>query len=193
MTPHCRVVAALGVLVVAVTAALSAQRLHERRGFWIGVGLGYGSAGFSCDSCSGSGREGALSGYLKIGGTLSSRLLLGGETNGWVRSESGTTEMRGNASVVAYYYLTPAGGLFMKGGAGFSRYAMRGGFVDWTGGGFGLVLGAGYDMRIGRNVSLTPVVNLFGGSLGTVDASGYVGSGGYSHNVVQLALGITSH
>lgn len=187
-----RIAAACCVLIVVTSASLPAQRPQERRGFWIGFGLGYGSAGFSCDSCTG-GRVGALSGFLKMGGTLSPRLLLGGETNGWVRNTGGATETRGNASLAVYYYPTAAKGLFLKGGAGLSRYASRGGFVDWTGGGFGLLLGAGYDVRLGRNASLTPVVNLFGGNLGTVDAPGYVGSGGYTQNVVQLAVGVTFH
>jgi len=193
MTTHGRAAGAFWTLMFVTTAALAAQHPQERRGFWIGFGLGYGSAGFSCDSCTGSGRTGALSGFLKMGGTLSQRLLLGGETNGWVKGSGGATETRGNVSVAAYYYVAPTGGFFLKGGVGYSRYASRGGFVDWTGGGVGLLLGAGYDVRVGRNVSLTPVINLFGGRLGTVDASGYVGSGGYTHNVVQVALGVTFH
>jgi len=193
MTARLRIPALWCVLALATGSVLAAQQPPERKGFWIAFGFGYGSATSSCDSCTAGGREGALSGFLKMGGTPSPRLLLGGETNGWVRNDSGSTVTRGNASFAAYYYPVATSSFFLKGGVGYSVYRAQTSFVNWSGSGFGLLAGAGYDVRVGRNISLTPVINFFAGLLGSVDAPGYVGSGGYSQNIVQVALGITFH
>jgi hypothetical protein len=48
--------------------------------------------------------------------------------------------------------------------------------------GFGLLGGVGYDLRVGRNLSITPVANWFRG-----------GFDGGSANVLQFGLGVTSH
>jgi hypothetical protein len=175
---RCSAVAAL-LLLLGVSVA-PAQNAQTRQGFWIGFGLGMGSLGLSCDGCDGIGRESALSGYLKMGGTISPKLLLGGETNGWTKGIDGTTVTAGNASFAAYFYPMPAGGLFLRAGLGLSTYQETG-FDAETG--FGGTLGAGYDIRVGNNFSITPVLNLNWGKPVT----------GISQNVVQFAIGGTFH
>jgi len=164
--------------IVLVSAAPAQGRAQTREGFWIGFGLGYGSLGFDCSGC-GTEREGAVSGYLKLGGTLSPKLLLGGETNGWTKSEGGTTLTAGNASAVVYFYPSPTGGFFLRGGLGFATLSI-GGFDE---SGVGGVIGTGFDIRMGAKTSITPVFNFNWGSL----------SDGVSQNVVQLAVGVTFH
>ncbi len=175
---RCSAVAAL-LLLLGVSVA-PAQHAQTRQGFWIGFGLGWGSLGFSCDGCTGIGRESAVSGYLKMGGTLSPKLLLGGETNGWTKSVAGSTVTAGNASFAAYFYPMPAGGFFLRGGLGLSTYQETG-FDAQTG--FGGTLGTGYDVRVSRNFSITPVLNLNWGKPVS----------GLSQNFVQLAIGATFH
>jgi len=92
-----RVLAMTCFLALGTAGRAWAQHPQTREGFWIGFGFGYGSLGFSCSGCSGT--EGAPSGYLKLGGTLSPNLLIGGETDGWTKSISGTTLTAGNASL----------------------------------------------------------------------------------------------
>ena len=76
----------LGCLVggVVLLASSSAWAGHpqDRQGFWIGFGGGYGSAEASadCEGCSGD-REGSFTGFIKLGGTLNDRVLLGVEGN----------------------------------------------------------------------------------------------------------------
>ena len=69
-------------------------------------------------------------------------------------------------------------GFFLTGGPGVGsiRYAGDSEF------GVGVVLGIGWDIRVGRNVSLTPFYNGFAMSNSLVDA-----------NVGQLGLGVTIH
>src|SRR6266480_3700708 len=134
------------------------------------------------DSGSGTGRSGtesAPSGYLKLGGTLSPNLLIGGETNGWTKSVSGTTLTAGNASLALYYYPQATGGFFLRGGVGVAE--LSGGGSSETG--FGLVTGVGYDVRVARNTSITPVANFNWGAP----------ESGVKQHVFQIALGITFH
>lgn len=183
-----RCLVVLAALAVALAPAAPAQgHPQTRQGFWIGFGLGYGSLSFSCSGCSGS--EGALSGYLKLGGTLSPKLLIGGETNGWTKSESGLTVTAGNASAAVYFYPAPASGFFLRGGLGLARASASGGGVSASQSGFGLVVGIGLDVRVGAKMSITPVANFNWGSL-TGDA---VFGEPVKQSMFQLAVGLTWH
>lgn len=160
--------------VLLASTAFAQQATQTRQGFWIGGGLGYGSMG--CDGC--GDRLGAPSGYLKLGGTLRENILLGVETNAWTKSELGTRLTMTNISGAVYWYPMTSNGMFVKAGAGFS--ALDSGFGGTSG--FGVLGGVGYDVRVSRNLSVTPVANWFRGSFD-----------GGSANVLQIGLGVTSH
>ncbi|HTK56227.1 MAG TPA: hypothetical protein VL295_05340, partial [Gemmatimonadales bacterium] len=70
-----------GVLAAAGPAA--AQELSPRKGFFISVGAGFGSLGFSGDSTATPDRLGGLSGNLRLGGTIDPHWRLGVMTAGW--------------------------------------------------------------------------------------------------------------
>jgi hypothetical protein len=167
---------ALLAMVLATTA--TAQQAQTRQGLWVGGGMGYGSMGISCEGCPDFDREGGISGYLKVGGTLRQNILLGVETTGWTKSEGGATLTMGNVSGAAYWYPMATTGLFVKAGAGYS--ILDDGFANESG--FGMLAGLGYDVRVGRNLSITPVANWFRGNFD-----------GLSANVLQLGVGVTSH
>jgi hypothetical protein len=170
------------LLTVLLAGTAVAQQAQTRQGFWVGGGMGYGSMGLSCEGCGDVGREGGISGYAKIGGTLRPNILLGVETNGWRKSEGGATVTMANLSGAAYWYPMPTAGLFIKAGAGYSILDLDSGIGSGNDSGFGILGGVGYDVRVGRNLSLTPVANWFRG-----------GFEGGSANVLQLGLGVTSH
>jgi len=167
----------LALLVLGVSVA-SAQHPQTRKGFWIGFGFGYGS--YTCTGCNSTG---SFSGYLKMGGTVSPHLLLGGETNGWTKSENGGTITAGNASFTAYYYPQPAGGFFLRGGAGFSDIRLSSGGSSASQTGLGATAGLGYDVRVGANTSITPVFNFVWGHPDS----------GFSQSIIQFAVGVTFH
>jgi hypothetical protein len=171
---------ALLTALLATTAF--AQQAQTRQGFWIGGGLGYGSLGLSCSGCGSVDRTGSVSGYFKMGGTLRQNFLLGIEMNGWTKSEGTGRVSMGNLSGAAYWYPMPTQGLFLKGGAGYSNLTADDGISSASDGGFGLLGGLGYDIRAGRNLSITPVANWYRGAFN-----------GGSANVLELGLGITSH
>jgi hypothetical protein len=76
----------------------------------------------------------------------------------------------------------PTQGLFIKAGAGYSVLSADDGVNSDSDTGFGWLGGVGYDLRVGRNLSITPVANYFRG-----------GFDGGSANVLQFGVGVTSH
>lgn len=189
--------ALLLALALGGPAALHAQGAGVRQGFWIGFDLGYGTADISCDGCAAGDRRGGAVVGLAMGGTVSGRLLLGGELNGWGKWGSAVDDggvILGNTSLVAYFYPKETGGFFVKAGAGLASYvAIDSSGATTNGGGFGGLVGVGYDIPIGRTTSLTPVANFRFGSIGTIrdDEASY--PVGLDQNVLEVGLGITWH
>ena len=187
-------VIALGGVLLTVAPAARAQYPQRREGFWIGFGLGYGSANISCDNCSSGARTGGVTAFLKLGGTPSRNVLIGGAINGWSHASGGATETMANVTGSVYFYPVAASGLFLTGGLGFSDY-----HVDTSpavsGTGWGFTAGVGYDIRVGRNVSLTPVADFVYGGVGDLSVSGGGGTfaTGWKQNVVDFGLGVTFH
>lgn len=159
----------------------SAQaRSQTREGFFMGIGLGWASLG--CSDCGGE-REPGASGYLKLGGTVSPRLLLGFELDAWTREENGVMLSQGNASAVAFFYPRAEGGFFLKAGFGLSTLDLGvSEFGRDSPAGLGLTAGAGVDLRVGTNVSLTPFANVL---YGQYDEG--------STNLLQAGLGLSWH
>src|SRR5207244_866030 len=81
-----RIVALLAAFSCAASAA-RAQYPQRRDGFWIGFGLGYGSANIKCDQCVDSSGVGGVTGFVKLGGTPSRNVLIGGAVNVWAHSD----------------------------------------------------------------------------------------------------------
>ncbi len=190
-----RFLAGLGVLALVGAGAAAAQRPQTREGFWIGFGFGYGSADASCETilgspCGNADRQRGVTGFLKLGGTLSPNLLLGGAVNAWTKEDQGITETLGNVTASVYFYPAPANGFFLTGGLGFSSYqASDGGTID--GNGWGFTAGLGYDIRVGRNVSLTPNVNFVYGAVGDIEKG--AAATGWKQNIFDVGLGVTFH
>lgn len=194
MRAAARLFIALGVLAGLAASAASAQHAQTRKGFWIGFGFGGGSADISCNGCGTTTRETGFTGYLKIGGTLTPKVLLGGESIAWTKKESGITATLGNLAAAVYLYPAPATGFFLKGGPSFSYHKEDDGSTSATGTGFGFILGAGYDIRVGQNISITPGTNFYWGSVGELSSGGASTSGlGLKQNVFDFQLGITFH
>jgi len=171
-----------GGLALALTPQARAQHPQVRDGLWGGFGIGFGSLG--CEEC--DERSTSFSGYGKIGGTVSRKVLIGFEASGWVKEEDGATLSMSNGSAVIYFYPSLEGGLHLKGGLGVSVLELS---LDFGGGtlsdsetGGGGMLGIGYDIRVARNMSLTPGLNFLGGSFD-----------GGSANFWQLVVGLTWH
>lgn len=174
-----RMAAGVALALVAFASNASAQHAQIRQGFWFNVGLGAGSLG--CDDC--TSRTNGLSGQLSLGGTISPRFLLGVGTNGWTKEEDGVTLTMGSLAALARFYPSATGGFYLTGGLGIARLDL--GLADYgseSDTGVSALLGIGYDIRVGQNVSLTPFWNGIGGSFD-----------GYGANFGQIGLGLTIH
>jgi len=162
------------------------QLKHARRGFWIGVGFGYGSLGVE----DGDEREGGFSGTLKLGGTLSQNLLIGVQTNGWTKTfeEVDASLTFGILAAVVQFYLGSNSGFYLSAGGGLGTLSGEAFGQTETKTGFGWVVGAGYDLRLGRMFSLTPYVNFVGSSFDIFDIGESV-----SFNLIQGGLAVNWH
>jgi hypothetical protein len=154
-------------------------RSQTREGFWFSGGLGYGS--LSCLNC--DGYANGFSGGLALGGTINEKLLLGVGTTGWYRSQDGIWLSVGTVDARVRFYPSVRSGFFINGGLGVGTISLGlSGIGSDSETGVGLMLGLGWDVRIARNVSLTPFWN--GSAVRTANADASFG---------QLGLGITVH
>ena len=191
MDTTARVITLLTALSCAATAA-RAQYPQRREGFWLGLGVGYGSANIACDNCNPGPRMDGYTAFIKLGGTPSRNVRLGASLNVWSHETNSLNESLGNITASVFYYPVTRSGFFLTGGLGFSAYNLDSS-PEVNGSGWGFTTGAGYDIRVGRNVSLTPVVNFIYGALGDFDVSGVGTARGWKQNVVDVGLGVTFH
>jgi hypothetical protein len=117
-----------------------------------------------------------------MGGTLSQKVLIGvligGATTAWTNS-SGASLTVGTLVAAIRFYPSATGGFFILGGLGVGTIGAD--ITDFETGPAALV-GVGYDIRVGRNLSITPFWNGFAVNTSNADA-----------NVGQLGVGVTIH
>lgn len=175
-----RVLEVLGVVALGLAAATAASAQVKysgaaparRHGFWIGVGLAGGSAGLECTGCTSTSRKSGGSGTIRLGGTLGPHWLLGGEIDGWTRSESGVDMVLANAALVASWYPSRTGGFFLKFGVGGLAYSEDDGTNKTeTSGGSG-IFGLGWDIPLGPTLAITPYLNSMASSGSKVKVNG---------------------
>lgn len=182
----------LGASLVGTSLSAQAMNRQLHDGFWFGIGLGAGSAGASCEVCDND-RSTGLSGNFRMGGTVSQQLLVGGEINGWTKSENGVDERIGFLSAVAYYYPMLANGLFLKGGLGYAWTEVADNVDQLKSNGLGAQAGIGYDMRLRRGFSLTPYVTYLRAFSAEGKFNGQSLGENLNPNIVQFGLGLTWH
>lgn len=156
------VLAALTLLAAAPAAAQDdagddGDDTHvPRSGFWLGGGIG---GGLNDEG------DGGGAGYLRMGGTLSPRLLLGGDAVGFSRdvgpASADARISRSNVTASLLFFPSERGDFFVKGGVGFAYAEFSEELGDGTftteDAGLGVTLGAGYDVQLGDgNLFLTP-------------------------------------
>jgi hypothetical protein len=170
------------LLYVASPESLAAQLISDtpaltytRKGMWFNGWLGYGAV-----DCRGA-QTGGLSGGAALGWTLSPQLLLGVGTTDWTRTDYGDRLIIGTLDVRAQFYPEMTGGFFLTGGVGIG-YFLTPGTATSTQLGRGVVIGLGYDARIGEKLSITTFINGFG--VHTRDPRAHGG---------QIGVGLTFH
>jgi len=161
-----------------VTPITAARSRLGRDGFWFSAGLGYGSWG--CDNC--SDRVTGGSGGLSAGVTMNDRVLVGGGTTGFYRRVDGATLTAGTYDFRIRFYPARTSGFFVNGGFGLGQITVHDAFNSDTEWGVGAMVGVGWDLRVGKNVSLSPFWSGSGISTKSLNA-----------NFGQFGLGVTIH
>lgn len=183
----------LALVCLVAAEPLASQQPARRGGQWLGFGVGTGFGRVSCPICQAN-RKGSISGYVKAGGTLNRRTLLGMEASGWMRSEDGADELMVALAGSVYWYPNSRKRLFYKAGLGVMHYKTDDGPNRLTSTAFGPQLGAGYDMPISPSVSVTPFANWLVASLGgelTFNGDRFRDDVGLM--LIQLGVGVTWH
>jgi hypothetical protein len=162
--------------------------VHEsdRHGFWGALGLGAGGEAF--DLRDGGGYSGDL--YrptlsLRLGGTPNRYLRLGGEIQAWIDDQGSRTESLTSVLFIGQLYPAPTTGLYVKGGLGLARNETDFDFGYGVGDtGFAGLIGAGWEVRLGRRIYLNPAVDLV--------QHRYTGRGGdrYRERIVNFGVGV---
>lgn len=170
---------AVAMLCAAPAAAqqtpdIPAANPHTREGFWFNAGFGLGTVG--CEDC--DSRETGLSGGLSLGTVLSDRVLVGIGTTGFTKTLLGERYTVSTLDARIRFYPSRTSGFFVNGGVGLGSES----FAGESEFGLGVMLGLGWDIRVGKNVSLTPFWNGFAMSNSNTDA-----------NVGQIGIGFTIH
>lgn len=164
------------VLLTGLSTAADAQRRRGlvdvtprdgRHGFWINLGVGAGRESYRFadqnDYTTGLTKP-TLS--VRLGGTVNPNLRLGAELIGWsdtYNDDAGdrVTEYLAGLLLIGQFYPARDLGLFLKGGAGLSRSGVNvAGPFDTHEDGFAWTAGLGYEIRLSRNLLLTPTVDL---------------------------------
>jgi hypothetical protein len=157
-----------------------------RRGFWFGLGVGAG--GESNDVAAGSGYTDLFyqpTVTLRVGGTVGPHLRLGGEVLSWINDEAEAVETLSSLLFVAQFYPIKSAGLYLQGGLGVGRNAVEFDYgFDVGDTGLAGLVGAGYELRLGRHFYLNPAVDLVGHHYSSR------AGGSYRERLVNFGLGI---
>jgi hypothetical protein len=183
----------LALVTALIALPLAAQTDGPRRGFFLSVGMGGGSAGVTCPQCGDipDERMNGVSGYLRFGGTVSSRLQVGVEGSGWIKNSGGLERRIAGASLVFIGYPSATGGFWVKSGVGGLRAVVENDIATVVGEGLMFQAGIGFDIPLGTGAALTPFANYIY-STGVAAAVNSVSTGfDLNPNVFQVGLGIT--
>jgi hypothetical protein len=148
---------------VGAVAQLAGQDRPDRRGIEMSLGVGVGSLGTSCDSCRGGGaaRQSGAAVHVWVGAPVGPDLLLGLDIVHWSTPQRDTGVALSVFTVSADYYPLTRSRWFVSGGLGVSSYAITPSLPSI---GLGLSIGTGFDIRVARNFSLTPLGQLLWGT-----------------------------
>lgn len=177
--------ATLALACVLAAAQEASGQAAPRGGFWLEGGSGWGTVRSACSACAAATVAYGTSSHVRVGGTLSPRVLLGLElfalsSSDLVLSEGSAPVDAENGSLapVAIWY-TGGGGLFLKGGVGLARgtFTVRptpGQIATTRRSGLAITFGIGFDVRLLSWLALTANLGTYVTAIGDIPLDGGV-------------------
>jgi hypothetical protein len=174
--PHAPGALLAGIAIAALALAphtAAAQDERPRHGLWASIGIGGGQVETWSDQAA-TATKSTLTISLRGGVTVVPALRLGLEVNGWGLESASTSDPSKGVTVnetlvIAQLYPWPRRGLYLKGGMGGGSFNTMHA-DDWGSKAFGAtVLGAGYEVRLRRDLFLTLTADWARGPLGDAD------------------------
>jgi hypothetical protein len=162
------------VLVIALismacmASPASAGQPHQRNGFFLGFGMGAGSAGWEGTTD----RTGGFVGNFRIGYAPAPEVTVGLESSSWLKQETvGTIDLNLLYTVTTFgvTYFPGQNGLFLKGGIGFASAnfetvvtlpGLGTGKGELNDTGLGLLGATGYEWRLTEKFAIGPEIEL---------------------------------
>ena len=169
MTAGARFALAVLTAAASLVGPAAAQRPH-RTGLWFEIGSGPAHLRVACAGCDDVTTSSGASGYIRIGGVISDKVLLGIESFGFGQDSIGCG---GGTVTVDVLWFPWRSGAFLKGGVGaaggaFTVIDSTGTLVEAQGEGIGLALGLGWDVPISRKFALTAHASAYITGIGDV-------------------------
>jgi hypothetical protein len=130
---------------------------------------------------------------MRLGGTPGKQFLLGAEVNASVL-HTGDAEIRtGYLAFTAYWYPNAPGGWFVKGGVGEGGYRRKTSTSDEGSDGGAFLVGAGYDIRVTRRISVTPMLTFWRSARANLTTDSSTLDTGLRHSGAAFQVGMTYH
>ncbi|MGH7471635.1 MAG: hypothetical protein ACRENP_27095 [Longimicrobiales bacterium] len=182
----------LALVMCSFISPLAAQQ-PARSGFGMSFGLGWGSAGVTCEDCDIEieDRTEGLAGYVRIGGNVNARLFVGVEGIGWLKNSDGLERRIAAVSLVTVGYPSATAGFFVRGGFGGVRAVIEDAIFSVTGEGLSWQIGAGFDIPMGAGAALTPYVTYLNSSNVTAHLNEVSLGTNLNPNILLAGLAIT--
>lgn len=156
---------ALSCLMLA-GAASAGENSHNRAGFFIGFGAGWGSAGADFEGIDPN-REASFAGNFRFGWAVNQNITIGLENTSWskdynISELSSELRLTGTVTTFAMTFFPQNQGFYMRGGLGVAtgkaRIESAGFSFEDTETGFGLLAATGYEWRLTGKFALGPQV-----------------------------------
>jgi hypothetical protein len=170
-------------LIGMLPDSLLAQENIEPNAFVLGGWAGYGQVNVDTDNSSGS-SGGAFALGIRAGYTISSRIIMGIELNGWTLkaynfNDPTKGESISNLSAFISYFPVNNLPIYVSGGAGGTSYTNNDPMLSGREHGNSWFVGSGYEYPISKQLKLVPQIRYSKGSF----------TGGNYH-VYEMSLGM---
>ena len=184
----------VGLFILSACLLAPAQS-QQSRPWWAGVELGNGQIQLTSDQYQSS-RSATFAFGLFGGHRVGEHARIGMQVNGWLLEASNLNDPtvgEGVSNVLAIFDAFPVrkAPLFLRGGAGLAMYSNNHPNAS-DGKGFAWMAGAGYEIRLRKNLALVPVIDYASGGFGDTSSPNAIQTN-RRYSVVEVKVEFVCH